>query len=279
MKNYRLIRLEDEGDGVKRFVAVGRERKALGEIDVEFHDAIVDISFLYVPEEHRREGVGSFMLQSVIDILDDGDYFTPVELRFPLDEENGSLMAFMHAQKNFYLEEAGTCFTISAADRKNSKNWKRMREIDTDAVEYVKVDEKIRRKFAETLDEEGYADFLNDETAYDRRLCFARVNHDRVTAASFLRLTDEGKVEVSFLYAQEEHQKSLQNVICASMYAVDELFPRADLVFTTVTPEGYAMGAKIFGEEGKRVPLFCARWDGISGAGLREACEMIGMEA
>ncbi|MCR5251281.1 MAG: GNAT family N-acetyltransferase [Lachnospiraceae bacterium] len=280
MNNYRLVRLSDGEDERKlfRFAALGSDRKVLGELELFFEDGTAVIPMIYVDEKHRRQGVGSFLLQSVINELDDAELFTPLELRFVKDKATEGLEAFLLAQGNFSLEESDAAFfSVSPAQRKKAAKWKQMSEADADAEEFFSLDEQTRTAFYESLEQEEAAGFLaRDEAGFDRRLCFAKLSGDRVVAAVFMEALDEDLLDVSFLYAQEKHPMALRSVLAAAINAVDELYSKATLQFSIVTPEGFGVIKGIFGDSLEQKSVTVARWDGLSEDGLQELGQLLG---
>ncbi len=266
MKGYEVYRKERaENDKVYGFAVIKGMKKIVAELDLVIDGGMAAVQSIYVKEDERRKGVGTLLLQSVINTLDGMALFTPLEIRFVDEEESEGFQAFLRAQGNFTFEESAEIYSVSGADRKKLKKWQQMAMVDTEAVEFYGLDKGIRDSFFKELAEQGYGEFVDPEgNGYDKRMSFAKVKDGKIKGAVFMIVHDEKVVEVAFLYTGENKPKTVQSVLCAAINAVDELYPKADLRFVTVTPEGSGVARGIFGDEAETKRLICARWTGLS---------------
>ncbi|MBR5421422.1 MAG: hypothetical protein IK115_09770 [Lachnospiraceae bacterium] len=282
MAKYRLVRIRHDNDPeekkIFRFAALGKGKEVLGELELFFEDALAMIPYIFVPKEMRRQGVGSFLLQTVVDELDDSELFTPLEIRFVQEQESEELYKFFMAQGNFDLEPTGSSyFTVSPAQRKKLSKWQQLSRTESSAEEFFSLTEEERRDFYDRLQEEDDlgGPLEREEEDYDKRLCFASLSGDQIMAAVFMQPVSEDVLDVSFLYARQGHPTALRDVLCAAINAVDELYSNATLQYTIITPEGLGIMRGIFGDGLEEKPVMVARWDGLSNAGMQELGELM----
>ncbi len=276
MKGYTMFMFRRTEEGTDRFGMANSRNEIVAELDVSYGDHYWGITSIYVREDERRKGIATELLQSVLEPVAGSGAFIPVEMCFGQEAADAGLLGFFASQQNFTIQEDKAFYRISSKQRKNNAEWKRIKEKESNAVEFFSLDNRIRRAFLERISEDGFDGFVSDDdSVYDRHLCFAEVKDGRVVGAVFVTAHDKNELEISFIYTDGNRPKTVISVISAAMEAADELYPNAEIWFSAVTPESAGLADGLFGDDCEAESIYTARWNGWSRADYEDMERMI----
>ncbi len=262
MKGYTLIKLPQEEEYVDRFGVKNSKKELVAEMQLAYDRSGWSIPFLYVREEDRRKGIGTMLLQNIMEPIADSDVFIPVEMYFSGPNADG-MSGFMGSQPNFSLEEDKSLYRIPAKLRRKNPEWKKLKKDSENVTEFFKIKPAQRNRFFAAVNEAGYGRFVTtDESEYENHLTFGYLDGDKVTGALFTKKHSDEELELSFFYTDGKHPRAARELIGAAMEAADELYPDAEIWFCAVTPEASGIADGLFGEEIEPESIFIARWNG-----------------
>ena len=262
MKGYTVIRLPKEEKNVDRFGVRNSKKELVAEMQLAYERSGWNIPFFYVREEDRHKGIGSMLLQDVMEPIAESDDFIPVEMYFSGSDADG-MAGFMGAQPNFSLQEDKCLYRIPAKFRKKNTEWKKLKKDSDNVTEFFKIKADLRKAFYNKVAADGFSSFItDDESEYENHLTFGYLDGDRITGALFTKKHSEKELELAFFYTDGKHPKVARELMGAAMEAVDELYPDAEVWFCAVTPESAGIADGLFGEEIEPESIYTARWNG-----------------
>lgn len=253
MPEYRILRMGKDEKGAERIGAVSAKRGLLAELRLTYESESVSLSYLWVKERERRKGVGSDLLQSVLDIVAQRDGFTPLECSF-VQNDTLPLEYFFQSQPNFNLIHDSHIFRISPTARKKSEFWKKLIRHGGTVDYFFEQDKVVRALFLKKLDEEGFSDFIDrEESLYEEPLCLARVKNGEIKAAVLFKKHENNELELSFAYADNEHKTSLPRLLAAAAETIDHDYTDSEIWFCAVNAESHALADHLTDGDGRKL--------------------------
>ena len=268
MESVSVVRLKDNENNTSevRFAAIDEKDNIVGLIRLENEMGAISITDIYVEPDARRQGIGTYLLQSVLNMIGDIDLFLNVEIRFPLDDDTRELYEFIKFQDNFTVTEEDKVFHVSAKDRKKLKVWSKLAGNSTDAKPFFEMSKKQIKEFYKKMRELDHDEPIpEDEETLEKNLCFARIENNNVIGALFVQRYEAAKqLMVSFIYSEGDGPATLSNLISAAAEVAENEYKDYEFIFTSENPKIFGMVDGIF--EGKVTvsPFVTATWDGLS---------------
>ena len=268
MESVSVVRLKDNENNTSevRFAAIDEKDNIVGLIRLENEMGAISITDIYVEPDARRQGIGTYLLQSVLNMIGDIDLFLNVEIRFPLDDDTKELYEFIKFQDNFTVTEEDKVFHVSAKDRKKLKVWSKLAGNSTDAKPFFEMSKKQIKEFYKKMRELDHDEPIpEDEETLEKNLCFARIENNNVIGALFVQRYEAAKqLMVSFIYSEGDGPATLSNLISAAAEVAENEYKDYEFIFTSENPKRFGMVDGIF--EGKVTvsPFVTATWDGLS---------------
>ena len=238
----------------------------LGWMSVETTEGGWHITDIYVEPEHRRQGIGTFMVQHIVNIFDENGIFMPIEAAFGSDGANECLHEFFMGQGNFAVSKADTLVTVSPRQRADSPAYQKLRTRKKHNAElFAGLGNGIKRNFRNQLIETGEIAFLADmeDGSYDQELCFATLKDDVITTAAFVKAREENQFELSYLYVQDQDAAGLKDLLSAVISAFEEKHADAGLYFTIINEHIEKLVESLFGDHITSARGLVARWNGL----------------
>ena len=241
MPEYKLVRMGTDDDGADRIGAVSAKRGLLGELRLKYESDSVSISYLWVKDKERRNGLGSYLLQSVMDIIAMRDGFTPLECSF-IQGDTLPLEYFFESQPNFTLSRGSHIFRLSPKARKKSRFWNKLIKHGGKVDYYFEQDTVARALFLKKLESKGFSGFIDQEAKlYEEPLCLARVKEGEIKAVVLFKKHDADELELSFAYADDDSKTSLPGLLAAAAEIIDHDYSGHDMWFCAVNEESHAL--------------------------------------
>ena len=280
MGRYELVQLGNDDEGAQRIVAVTGKGKQVAEIRLKVEDEMVFITYLYVRDEYRRRGVGSFLLQSVMDIIAKRGMFTPVECVFMRDDEL-RMDEFFETQPNFAVVHESHTYRIGKKARSDNAFWHRILRRMGDGEPYFELDEYIRNDFIKKLEAKNLLSFIDmDKSAYEQDLSLADVRDGEIKAAIFVKKHAEKELELSFVYADDEKPHGLYGLFSLAADTVEHEYKDFDLWFTAVNPQSHALADLLIKNDGEglitKETVCRAAWLGWSMSEVKDLYSLAG---
>ena len=241
MEGYRLTQLGTDDDGADCIGLISSKGKLAAEIRFKYEEEGLLISYLRVSTRMRRMGVGSELLQSVLDIIAMRGIFTPVECSF-VREEIPEAELFFEVQPNFNVTHDSHLFRLTAEARKDNRFWKRLIGRSEKVSYFFEQDKKLRDAFIKKVDRNGFLDFIDeDESNYEEPLCLAGIKDDMIKAAIFFKKHPEKELELSFVYVDDDSRTMLMGLFCGAAEIIYHEYEDYDIWFSAVNPESHAL--------------------------------------
>lgn len=267
MEEMKIVRLEDptQDSGVRSFGVINSEQRVIARLELEFDRGIAHITYLYVDEDVRRQGVGTYLLQSVLNCIDAMDLFTPVEISFPLDEDCEGLYEFIKAQGNMTVDTEDSVWRIPAKGRAGLEEWHKLIDKESDATGYFDLPEKLRTEYMKQLAGEDLDEFdPGSGEDYAKHLCLARVTDGHISGSMFVREYGDDELLIDFLHSGDDDAATLLNLLSGAAGIINRLYRDRDLVFASDNPKIAGIARGIFGDNTVPVPYVKAIWTGLS---------------
>lgn len=241
MPEYRILRMGKDENGADRIGAVSAKRGLLAELRLDYEAESVSLSYLWVKERERRKGIGSDLLQSVLDIVALRDSFTPLQCSF-VQGDTLPLEYFFENQPNFSLIHDSHIFRISPKARKKSEFWKKLIRHVGKVDYFFEQDKLVRTMFLKKLEEKGFSGFVDqDDSLYEEPLCLAVVKDGEIKAAVLFKKHEKDELELSFAYADDDSKIRLPGLLAAAAESIDHDYSESNLWFCAVNAESHAL--------------------------------------
>lgn len=249
MPEYRILRMGKDENGADRIGAVSQKRGLLAELRLSYETDAVSLSYLWVKERERRKGVGTYLLQSVLDIVALRDGFTPVECSF-VQDGTVPLEYFFEAQPNFNVDREAHIYHLDPEVRKKSVLWNKLIKHGGAADYFFEQDTTTRSLFYKKIEKEGFASFVdNDKKLYEEPLCFAHVSGGEIKAAVLFKKHPDNELELAFAYADSDSKIRLPKLLGAAAETIEHDYPDHEMFFTTVNPQSQALADHLMEDE------------------------------
>ena len=280
MPEYKLVRLGTDENGADRIGALSAKRGLLAELRLKYETDSVSISYLWVKDRERRKGLGSYLLQSVMDIIAMRDKFTPLECSF-IQGDTLPLEYFFESQPNFTLSRESHVFRLSPKARKKSGFWNKLIRRSGTVDYYFEQDKLLRAVFMKKLEEKGFGAFVDrDEKLYEEPLCLARVKDGEIKAVVLFKEHDKKELELSFAYADDDSKTLVPGLLAAAAEIIDHDYPEHDMWFCAVNPESHALADHMMQEDEQKLiekETICrACWLGWSAKEVKDIYHLVG---
>ena len=234
-------------------------------LTLRFDGGTAYVTYLYVDEDMRRQGIGTYLLQSVLNSVDEMDLFTPVEIDFPLDEDSEGLLEFIKFQGNMTVETGESVWCIPAKGRTGLEEWHKLIDKKSDVTDYFELPEKQRTDYMKLLTAEGFDEFNpGPGEEYAKHLCLARVTDGHVTGSMFIRNYGDDGLLIDFLHSENDDAATLLNLISGAAGIINKLYRDKDLVFASDNPKIAGIARGIFVDNTEPITYVKAMWTGLS---------------
>lgn len=256
MPEYKLVRMGTDENGADRIGAVSAKRGLLAELRLKYETDAVSISYMWVKDKERRKGLGSYLLQSVMDIISMKQTFTPLECSF-VQGDTLPLEYFFESQPNFTLSRDSHLFRLSPKARKKSDFWKKLIRHGGKVDYYFEQDKVVRAMFIKKLEEKGFSGFVDrEDSLYEEPLCLARVKDGEIKAVVLFKKHESNELELSFAYADDDYKTGLPGLLAAAAETIDHDYAESDLWFCAVNAESHALADHLTeGDEQKLIDI------------------------
>ena len=240
--------------------------EALGRMTIETTEGGWHITDIYVKPAYRRQGIGTFMVQHIVNTFDENGIFMPIEAAFGSDDANASLQGFFKGQGNFIVTKSDLLVTVSPKQRVDSPAYQKLRaQKKGDAFLYTSLNNITKRAFCNHLIETGEMAFLDDldEGAYDWELCFATLKGKEIATAAFVKARETDQFELSYLYVRDKDAAGLKELLAATISAFEEKHADAELYFTVINENVEKLVESLFDDHVTGTRGLVARWNGL----------------
>ena len=217
--------------------AMDEDQNPVGVCWYRFTGNEYEIVFLGVHPLYRRMGIGTVLLKELLRSFYSMNMVYPVSVIFEQGEETRGFKEFLLSMGNFFFEEPDHAFRLTREDREQSKMYQRMKNRESNAVNFFDQPQHVRQSFLsdqKKKDLHFLEDVDADGIAYDKSLCFCLLTDGRIMAALFTKKLSDKEREISYLYADEHHSELLPDVFAKTVQAIEEQCPDAVFYMQTV---------------------------------------------
>jgi len=177
------------------------------------------IRWLYVPKNARRLGVGTYLIDALLNLYIKSESFKPITCSFPEEssEEIEALKAFFENDHRFDLELEYEEKMIEAKDIKACKNFQSLLKRNERSIPFDQLSEYQKRDFWKKINQKGYF-AISDTLAWKEKLlpelCLCTLKEQQINAAVFFSKIDAETLEISFLYV--ENKENMLKILTAA---------------------------------------------------------------
>lgn len=217
------VMLESSTKDELRFIAFDEPEGFLGEMRISILPEDFLIQGFFIPEEYRRHGVATALLNYFIDTIPE-TLIRPMQMVFNLQEEGGKdLYAFFEQRDDFILSEEMTRYIISTKDFAKAiyDNREQLLPEKIKAKKICDLSDAEKKNLKEILQEEG----LNLKECCDIYISRAYVQEEKIVAAVIIGEQDEDKVSLITDFIGVENEVAIAQIlfeICYELYQEDD---------------------------------------------------------
>ena len=240
MAVHKLVSLGADENGEEGIGVLSKSGKMIAEMRLEYGEDAVSISYFRVSSKNRRTGVGTFLLQSVMDIIALRGVFTPCVCSF-IQEDTKNLDSFFEAQPNFAVSRDSHMFMLSPEARKENRFWKKITSHFSHMDYYFEQSDKARADFMKKVERRGFSSFVDDREKYEEPLCLADVIDGEIKAVVLFKKNGEKELEFSFVFTDPDNRGRLPKLFSAAAEIIDHEYADCNLWFCVINPGSHAL--------------------------------------
>lgn len=229
-----------------------------GVICLYYSELHYSITWIYVEESQRRNGLGTALLSGVTKLIRDIGQAYPVEITFTSMEED--LLAFFQSYEHFYVHSIGSIYDISAKKRRESKLYRKILSLnESTCASFFAYDKRRKDEFIEAVREREplLSAYIEKEMDYfEPELTLAYGKKD-IRAAVFVKIT-ENKVDINACFTKD--LAALTMLLCAAVKKLEIDYAQHEIRIVCFQ-EKTEMFVRQFFEEEDLEFLLLAEWD------------------
>jgi len=214
-----------------------------------------DVLWIFVAEERRRQGVGTYLMDLLFRVAMMSGEVYPVSARFEATE-SPTLHAFFLSYQRMDLSCSHYRYYIEPREIRGARVPRGNAEGGLLQEEFLKLPEVSRRKILQFLqDEENYVpeEYEIWEETLVPELSRCVMKEDSLLALLFVQNRPDGNLELSYLYSK--YPPGLAELLGTAASDMEEYYPQAKLVFDAVSDESARLATRIF-PNAKTVPVY-----------------------
>lgn len=170
--------------------------------------ACIEITFLYVFEEYRRQGVATYLLDSFGLMLWSEQYHYPVLMYIPDNEDLIPLIALMKDRLDYQVDHASTCVRVTYDQIGDSKTLQKLLATKKkpmsplfDVPGVVRKKEYQNNKETHKYIGEG---LVSDGKNYCTDLCLCGIADEKIRGFILVRKWDDKTLNLEYMYSKDE---------------------------------------------------------------------------
>lgn len=170
--------------------------------------ACIEITFLYVFEEYRRQGVATYLLDSFGLMLWSEKYHCPVLMYIPDAEDLIPLLALMKDRLDYQVDTASTCVQVTYDQICDSKALQKLLATERtplsslfDLPGSVRRKEYLNNKKTHKYIGEG---LVSDGKDYCTELCLCGIADEKIRGFILVRQWDDKTLNLEYMYSKDE---------------------------------------------------------------------------
>lgn len=258
--NHILLTEENRGDFESVFPAVfwngtnrislgayGSEGEILGALSLVLADDQLEIEWLYVIPERRRQGIATGLIEELQRFISSTGEWYPVNARFEVSEQDVSLHRFFLSLPDAEVAYSHERFYVTAEDIRNSP---KLHQERTDVVEmqaFFEREESWQKRVLNTL-EKTYGYVVEDYESWKEDcvpdLCLYLSMENRLLCGIFVQRAGDQDLELSWLYGQQK--RGLFYILGEVVRKAERLFPECSLTFETINEQSKRLAEHLF---------------------------------
>ena len=219
----------------------------LGAVSYKVLNFQYEIDWIYVEEEVRRQGVGTWLIEQILRAVMQTGELLPVTARFEFSEEDNEMHSFFLSNEYMDVEYSHEKYYLTA------KEIKRITNIMPPSNPSIKVenffDKQPRQQFR-ALDlfrmDQTYS--IDDYDSWKAEcipdLCKCVYFHDDLADLMFVKELSDGVLELTYLYGKEP--KGLASLLYEVLSEKERLYPDAAVTFEAVSPDAEQLAEHMF---------------------------------
>ena len=219
----------------------------------------IDILWLYTDKKYRRQGIATALMDKIFEIATLSGEIYPISARFePLADK--SLYYFFISYSKMETDFSHERFYVTPKEIRGAKLPELAEKEEYDKKGFFSLPESLQNNVLLTLMEKhGFvvADYMDFKEHAVEDLCRCIMRGDELLDLIFIQKRSDGNLELSFLYS--ENTKGLMELLTTTAWDIEELFPKAKLVFDAINEEAASMAGKLFPWTAP-VPVYEAQW-------------------
>lgn len=239
--------------------ACDEEGHILGSLCYSYASYEFDVLWLYTAEEYRRQGVATLLMDKMLEIAAFSGEIFPISAVFePVRDE--SLYSFFLSYDKMDTEFSHDRFYVTPRDIRGAKLPTGGDGDYFEKKEFFALPKTMQSNIMHKLmTEYGYVvtDFDAFRESAVSSLCRCIMRGDELLDLIFVQKRPDDNLELSFLFG--ENKKGLLELLTTTAWEIEDLFPKAKLVFDAISEESQSMAKKLFPWT-EPVPVYEAKW-------------------
>ncbi len=207
---------------------------------------VADIVYVGALDTYKRIEYGKMMLEYLENLLQEA-----VGVRIEViwtEAEDSFYRELLSEYEEFTIVEDAETYILTPEARKESEMYHKVKGQKGSVVKYRELDKCDRETIRKQLADDEMIDFLEaTDGRYMKDLSFCSYDKGELKAAIFFSRIIDG-IELSFIYAKNNHSKDLAAVLAEAMRVVDEKYPDETIELTAVNDKAISLVKDIFGD-------------------------------
>ena len=252
MEVHKLVSLGMDENGAEGIGVLSKSGNIIAQMRLEYGEDAVSISYLHVSSRYRRSGIGTYLLQSVIDIIASRGVYTPCICNF-VEGDIKNLSEFFEAQPNFDVSRESHMFMLSPEARSENRFWKRLTSYSGRMYYYFEQSDKAREEFMKKVERRGFSSFVDNREMYEEPLCLADVIDGEIKAVVLFKRNSDKELEFSFVFTDPDTRERLPKLFGAAAEIIEHEYADCNLWFCVINPGSHALTEHLTKEDTKKL--------------------------
>lgn len=229
-----------------------------GVICLYYSELHYSITWIYVEESQRRNGLGTALLSGVTKLLREIGQTYPVDITFTSMEED--LLAFFQNYEHFYVHSIGSIYDISAEKRRESELYRKILALNESTCKsFFDYDKRRKDEFIGAIREKEplLSAYIEKEMDHFEPELTLAYGNEYIRAAIFVKIT-ENKVDINACFTKD--LSALTLLLCAAVKKLELDYEQYEMRIVCFQEKTELFVRKLF-EESDLEFLLMAEWD------------------
>ena len=239
--------------------AVDEEDRLCGVLAGAQEAYVFRILFISVAQGQERNGIGTFLLTSLLERFYEDMVPVMVVLDYADDKEHAGLTRLLEKTDVFMMHRREDCFHVHPKSRVKSEIYQKLLKTDIKPQLFFSLPQRERNAFFQKLQKEGilYPKGIVSESDCEKDLCIY-IGQKEIEGAVFFGKAEGSMIELRFLYISNHDTRVLQ----AAAHVIERKYSNFRITFTAANEASLSMAKRGF-PDAHAMGRISAVWTGL----------------